>query len=283
MSVGAREDFGDSFNGPGVAWMMSHIILGVLITTGGFVNFIQVFLFGCQPLQNLPGYQTAAIVLGLATLLRGICIFVWIMSESVNPVIEIILTGIPRYFTAASYCLIIFHWCSFCANLLMDDTSGFCSKLRNWCAACISVIGICALSVIVAMSVVRGNAETLYHIEAWTAVTGDLVTFGFIVFFTAKLITIVRSRARLCDCRCAESFICLMSICIASCVIVRASSILISFYGFVYGRSGDPAKRWGVGNLVNTVISLLVCDLPPSPLVFAVFLSGVFSVYEPLP
>lgn len=288
MNVGARDDFWESVPVAREAWISLYFISGSIFLILGAIYGVLITRDLRQPSPKIPGFGAANVLFTSATLLRGFGnigwgIFIVLKETTLNPVIDTTLNGLPGYFMTLSYCLIFFLWCSICVNLLMNDASGFYSNLRNWHTACLSVIGICAASLIIAMAVVRGNTETLHHIEVWSAVIRDLFTFGFIVFFTAKLIRILRNKARLCDFRCDESVMCLMSICISACVMVRASSILIYFYGFVYGHSGDSARRWGLGSLVNTVIGLLVCELTPICVVFAGRRkSGLLSVYDPL-
>ena len=288
MDFLSHDKFWDAVSVPRIVWALVYMLPNSVILISGVVYAALVWRDLHQPSPRMPGFKAATIVFIFAVIVRGLGGLAWgiliiVEETSFHPAIDMILNGLPGYIITFSYCFMFFLWCSISINLLMNDASDFYSKLRNWHLVCLMCIGVCACALITARLIVSGYTETLHHVEVWSAVIRDLFTFSFIVVFTARIVAVLRQKTSLLDKKCEEAAMCRMSIGIAICLFVRAASILIYFYAFVYGKGTDPAKKWGVGGLINTMIGQIVCELTPIIIIIrGRKKSALLSVYDPL-
>lgn len=275
--------------GPTDTWGSFYVIFGIICVILAVVYAVYITFDFRVNTPKMPGFKGAHLMYIISSFSRGIGAFTWgifiLVDKSffVNNARQVTgwdagLNGIPGYVITIAYCCVFFLWCSICANLLINESSDFYYQLRNtfiFCLAFISCLGI----IFLALMVTTEKTEVFHQIEIWIAIARDVVACGFIFYYIIRIIKELREK--LFNWKSDEFVMCVMSVSIGVCILVRPISTFIYFYSFA--SNGDEMARWSTGNLVNTVIGQIICELIPIIIVFiGRKKSGLLSVYDPL-
>ena len=282
---GAHDDFWNSVPIPNGVWAATYIVPGLVLILLALVYLIFVIReFGTQS-PKLPGWRSAQIIYVFAVIFRGVGWFVWgilIVTKNTSDKgpMDTLLNGLPGYILTISYCFMFFLWCSISVNLIMNDTSDLYYRLRNWHIISLVVVATTGLALIISMAAARNDSQVLHHCEVWFATVRDIFAGCFFIAFTYQIIRMLRNS--LCDRTSNESVLCVMSLQIAISLFLRAASILLYFYGFVYQKNTDTS-RWQTGSFINTIASTVACEIWPILVIFfGRKKSGLLSVYDAL-